>query len=139
MLPDGQTIPVNHRNLKEFIPKLRPDPEFLTQALEEKEKKQETKRSQEMKEETSAENGEMSSAEMALIASEGEWDLNPRFLEQTSKHFGSLELGLYGDQMHFDPEFFESVPVPLREYKDLNWDQILSVSAWILIFSDFKD
>ena len=25
ILRDGQTIPVNHRDLKEFIPKLRPD------------------------------------------------------------------------------------------------------------------
>ena len=37
----GETIPVNHRDLKEFIPKLRPDPEFPKQALEGEEKKQE--------------------------------------------------------------------------------------------------
>jgi hypothetical protein len=49
MLSDGQTIPVNHRDLKEFIPKLRPDPEFPKQNLEGEKKKQETELSGEMK------------------------------------------------------------------------------------------
>jgi len=144
ILPYGQTIPVNHRHLKAFLPKSLCDAE---------EKKLESSKDlfSESKDRTTQDAEakiESENPELPLIAQEVtletdflEWSLNPKFLLQAKYCSGNLILGLHGDGQNLDPEEFKVIQL-LREYKETYWMPVLpdgGLPEETFIFPDFKE
>jgi hypothetical protein len=93
-LPDGQTIPVNHRDLKAFIPKSLSDAEEKqlesSKDLEFSELKDTTTQDAEAKIESRDPEIPSIPQQVTLATDFLEWSLNPNFLLQAKYCFGDL-------------------------------------------------
>ena len=145
ILPDGQTIPVNHRDLKAFIPKSISDVEEKKLELSRDLGPSELKSMMTPDAETKAESKESETSPTAQIVTLAtdflEWSLNPKFLIQAKHCYGELILGLHGDSQYLDSEEFKVVQ-PLREYKETSWIPILpggGLPEGTFIFPDFQE
>jgi len=108
ILIDGQTITVNHRDLKALIPKSLSDAEEKklesSKDLELSELKDTTTQDAEAKIECKDPEIPSIPQEVTLATDFLEWSLNPKFLLQTKYCFGDLTLGLHGDGQYLDPK-----------------------------------
>ena len=141
----GQTISVNHRDLKAFIPKSLSDAEDKklesSKDLELSELKNTTTHDAEANIESKDPEIPSIPPEVTLVIDFLEWSLNPKFLIQAKYCFGDLILGLDGDGQYLDLEEFKVIQ-PSREYQETSWMPVLrdgGLPEGTFIFPDFKE